>query len=112
MEKFVRTLTKKDGLKVEVIVSAPVQDTENNGDWQCTYQIVGLGDSKIRFCYGVDAIQAIYLALKYVATTLYMSDEYERGDLMWGGNYDLGLPTAETIREDIAKKMARLGRTV
>lgn len=40
------------------------------GDYYCPYQIVGVGNQKVRYAGGVDAIQALELALHIVPTEL------------------------------------------
>jgi hypothetical protein len=33
-----------------------------HGDWMCTFQVIGLGDERVRYACGVDALQALLLA--------------------------------------------------
>jgi hypothetical protein len=40
------------------------------GDYYCPYQIVGVGTEKVRYAGGVDAIQALELALHILPTEL------------------------------------------
>src|SRR4026208_821544 len=40
------------------------------GDYYCPYQIVGVGSEKVRWAGGVDAIQALELALHILPTEL------------------------------------------
>jgi hypothetical protein len=40
------------------------------GDYYCPYQIVGVGNEKVRYAGGVDAIQALELALHILPTEL------------------------------------------
>jgi hypothetical protein len=40
------------------------------GDYYCPYQIVGLGSQKVRYAGGVDAIQALELAIHILPTEL------------------------------------------
>ena len=105
-----RTLSGPNAAQIGVYVSDPVQETANQ-DWKCEYWIDGLSSGKRRTSHGVDPIQAIYLALTYLATTLYCSKEYKDGELTWGdgkNRFDLGLPIAQTIRQDITDTMFEL----
>ena len=40
------------------------------GDYYCPYQIVGVGNEKVRYAGGVDAVQALELALHILPTEL------------------------------------------
>jgi hypothetical protein len=40
------------------------------GDYYCPYQIVGVGSEKVRYAGGVDAVQALELALHNLPTEL------------------------------------------
>jgi hypothetical protein len=54
-------------LKVEVLLFRP----ESSGAYyQCRYQIVGIGDEKIRLAFGIDAFQALQLALRILPSHL------------------------------------------
>lgn len=104
LEGFERTFAHADGRFVRLVVGIPKKTDEAHGDWRCDYKIEGLGDSKVRTAMGIDAIQSITLALTYISTTLYFSDDYARGQLTWEGGMspsDLGLPVAETVNADV-----------
>ena len=103
-ESFERTLKHEDGRALRLIVSKPMKTEDGNGDWECDYKIEGWGDSKVRKAAGGDQIQAIMLALTYLSTTLYFSDEYKEGRLTWEGGMspsDLGLPIADSVKADV-----------
>jgi len=95
---------------VVVTIHSAVQEAGDNGDWSCTYSVVGLGHSKQRQSIGVDGMQALYLAMIYIATDLYNSVEYQRGNLTWLGNFDLGLPVAEIMRDYVDETRAALNK--
>lgn len=58
-------------------------------DWLCPYQIVGLGGSRVEVAYGLDAIQALQLALEAIRLKLERISQctWEGGD-----NGDTGFP--------------------
>lgn len=89
------------GCAVTGRVGIPVKSATEADEWSCAYQIEGLGDGRVRKAYGVDAIQAMMLALIYVSTALYTSEEYQAGELSWenGNPGDLGLPKAEAVAD-------------
>ena len=106
-----RTIDKANGEKVEIRIGVPIQEVGGNGDWMCSYQIEGIGDGRSRVSMGVDAIQALSLAMIYVSTSLYYSKEYEEGKITWYGGMsigDLGLPLSEEVREEVKIKMAAI----
>lgn len=107
-QEYIRRFTGRDGQTVELIVLPPVPDAD---DWRCVYRINGLDTPGPKAAMGADAIQAITLALTYAATTLYYSQAYEKGELTWEGGAtlsDLGLPVAESVRDDVEVKKIRV----
>jgi hypothetical protein len=107
-DNFERILKHKDGYELRLIVGKPIPTDDGNQDWQCDYKIEGLGNAKVRQAVGVDPIQAIMLALTYLSTTLYFSDEYKDGKLSWLGGSDLGLPIAEIVQADVERLRAKV----
>lgn len=69
----------------------PFQDSP---DFYCPYQIIGVGSEKIKYAGGIDAIQAIQLALDRIGAELYNSKEAQSDQLRWEGDEkgDLGFP--------------------
>jgi hypothetical protein len=56
---------------VTVMVGRPVPDLETPyHDWCCPYQLRGIGDEVVRGVFGVDAMQALILALHTLPTEL------------------------------------------
>lgn len=107
-----RVLNKADGGQIKIHVGVPVQDAAGGGDWACLYRIEGLGHGDLRTSMGIDPIQAIFLAMIYVSTSLYCSAEYKRGEITWDGGMfdgDLGLPVSDSIR-DVVNPAASEGR--
>ena len=100
MAHFERRFDVGSGRSVKAIIYPP-SCTVPNGDWSCEYQVIGLDSEGLKTSYGVDGIQAFILALTYISTTLYFSDEFQSGMLTWLGSRDLGLPIAENVREDV-----------
>lgn len=62
-------------------------------DWVCDYSFEGALNQRRRI-FGVDAVQALYLAMQFVASVLYTHQPavhwFEPGD-------ELGLPTVDAI---------------
>jgi hypothetical protein len=80
--------------RASLVIARPHQD----GDWRCDFEIRGLGLGDIDGCaMGVDPVQALFLALKNIASLLYTSEEFKSGRLTWFGQRNLGLPTADAI---------------
>lgn len=78
--------------EVRVLVGRPFPDPAPDGDWICPVQILGVGDEKIADVYGIDAIQALMLALRKAGIDLAAAGR--RGlELRWlDGLADLGFP--------------------
>lgn len=64
-------------------------------DFYCPYQIVGLADETVRYTEGVDAAQAIYLAMEAAGTHLTSTSEARTGRLTWYGERAHGFPVRE-----------------
>ena len=64
-------VTGRPEFKVHIRLGAPrpLPDAPH-GDYYCPYQIVGVGSEKVRWAGGVDAIQALELALHILPTEL------------------------------------------
>jgi uncharacterized protein DUF6968 len=58
-------------IDVTVTVGRPVPDPDARyEDWLCPYQLRGVGDGAVRAVFGVDAMQALILALHTLPTEL------------------------------------------
>ncbi|WP_205304486.1 DUF2283 domain-containing protein [Nonomuraea montanisoli] len=79
-----RTLTLRTEPPSEVTVSVGVPVEEPTGDWSCPYRIDGLaGWEHERKVTGVDALEAVDLALAMVRAALAGSHEAKEGLLSW-----------------------------
>jgi hypothetical protein len=75
---------------VDIYVWAPVVPRDDYV--RCDFQIVGLGDGRIRVGEGLDTVGAVHEALKVIAIMLYASKEWREGRLTRDGMRDLDLP--------------------
>lgn len=95
----IRRLCLNDDEKNEVFVTiGKPQPFSDSPDYYCPFQINGLlGRESVFYAGGVDAIQAIQLAMKMIGALLYTSDEAKQGRLRWtgGSNGDLGFPSPD-----------------
>ncbi len=83
-----RRLTFGDGptaKEVRVTVSKPVESADK-ADHYCQIQIIGVGDEKVRPIYGLDSMQALQLALRFISEQL---ANYKK-ELRWVENEDIG----------------------
>jgi hypothetical protein len=99
-----RKLSFDRGREITIRIGQPFVPSDYGGNFCCPYQIVGLGDEKIRHGSGIDSLQSLYLALINISTDLYTSDEAQAGQIMWQGERDLGLPYLEAIKEFVPKR--------
>jgi hypothetical protein len=82
---------------LEIRIFEPVSENEA---WSCRYEIDWPSGTKSARAVGVDAIQAIILALQKIGITLYMSDYHKNAQLTWpaaGGGY--GFPVSRNVRD-------------
>lgn len=88
------------GKKVTVVIGKPERFPDAE-DYYCPYQIVGIGSERVRYAGGVDAVQALQLALKMIGADLYTSPEAETKQLSWtGGDLgDLGFPVPDALQD-------------
>jgi hypothetical protein len=89
-----------NGKKVTVVIGRPEKFPDGQ-DYFCPYQILGMGDEKVSYAGGVDAVQSLQLALKKIGTDLYTSTEYRTKQLCWDGSDsgELGFPVPDSIRD-------------
>jgi hypothetical protein len=82
--------------EVVVKIGKP-QPFPDGRDYFCPYQITGLGDGKVRYSGGIDAIQALHLAIVGAGSDVFALNELCGGQLRWDGDErgDLGFPTLE-----------------
>lgn len=89
---------------IEIKIGKP-QKLEDHSDYYCPYQIIGMGNDRIKYAIGIDGIQALQLTLSRIGTDLYTSEEGKKGNLRWIGdeNGDLGFPVPDSIRDLLPK---------
>jgi hypothetical protein len=78
---------------VSVFVGRP-QQSDDSSDYQCSFQVVGIGNEKIQHGRGRDSIQALQSALILISASLnYLNNELG-GKLVWdlGPRGELGFP--------------------
>lgn len=76
----------------------PPPDADADPAWGCMVRTRGLGDDRIVRVYGVDAIQALYLALVYAGSRV--SSSIVANSLDWKEVPNYGFPTAPPIPDE------------
>jgi len=79
---------------VKVLLGVP-RRIPDSADFYCPYQIVGLASEAVCYAEGVDAAQALYLAMEAVGTVLSSTPEARSGRLTWYGDRMLGFPVRD-----------------
>jgi hypothetical protein len=104
-----RTLTFRNGNEdrnVAVRIFAPEQ--EQSRAWSCAYEIDWPEGTRKFAAYGVDAVQAIELALRTIGAEIYTSDYHKSNLLSWekpGQGY--GFPVPISLRDLLVGDDAR-----
>jgi len=83
--------------EIPVRIFAPEQQ---DIDWTCRFEVEWPDGIWTMAAGGVDAVQALELALKLIGAQLYASDHHRSGNLMWqeaGKGY--GFPVPNGIRD-------------
>jgi hypothetical protein len=82
--------------EVVVKIGKPVPFPDGR-DYFCPYQITGIGDEKIRYSGGIDAVQALQLALIGAGSHLFALNDSCAARLRWEGDEhgDLGFPALD-----------------
>lgn len=96
----IREFILTTGKKVTVVIGKPEKFPDSD-DYYCPYQITGIGNEKIRYAGGIDAVQALLLALNMIGADLYTSKEAKKGLLRWkgGDKGELGFPVPDILRD-------------
>jgi hypothetical protein len=78
---------------VIVLLGQP-EKLPDSTDYYCPFLIAGLEPAKVRCAYGIDAFQAIQLAMTAIGAFLTSLNESEGSKLRWEGDQDghLGFP--------------------
>ena len=79
-ERVLKLRGGQGDVEIPVLIFAP-QRTED--DWSCQIEIGWPGEKLTRIAVGVDAVQALELALKMIGAQIYASDHHESGALEW-----------------------------
>lgn len=99
-----RTLRLGTGVdRVTVSIGAP-KPYPDGKDFFCPFRIEGLGDDQVKYVGGVDAVQALQLAMHRIGVELYASPH--AATLRWidPDDPDLGFPVPDNVRELIPKR--------
>jgi hypothetical protein len=86
-------LIGEEDKEISVLIGKP-KKLPRSSDYYCPFQIRGIRSGKVYYAAGIDAIQAIQLAMKMIGALLYTSREGKKNKLRWEGDErgDLGLP--------------------
>ena len=78
---------------VSVFVGKP-QQSNGSSDYQCPFQVIGIGSQATKLARGRDSIQALQSALILISAGLNQLNDELGGKLAWDGgrNGELGLP--------------------
>jgi hypothetical protein len=89
-------LRHEDGSSSPVLVRI-ARPRPHSDDYRCDYEIEGLSNKRSFSVFGVDAVQALWLAMVGVGVDLQTSKEGKAGRLALYGEPELGFPPAEQV---------------
>jgi hypothetical protein len=95
--RILKLRRENDEIEIPVRVYAPEQEETS---WSCKFEVDWPDGLLAMSAGGVDAVQALDLALKMIGAQIYASDHHASGKLMWeepGKGY--GFPVANNIRD-------------
>ena len=92
-------------LPIRVVLGKPQRGPGGSDDdlILCPYQILGIGDEKVRSAGGVDPVQALQLAMGMIGSELYFKlNRQYGGKLRWEGGKDgdLGFPVPPGLEQE------------
>lgn len=99
MSQVIATRTLRAGdHEVLVTVYAPVESSQVEDEWGCSWRIEGLPDERVvqMTNFGIDAVQALILALAMIGD--HLEGERERCDLTFLDHPELGFPVTRLPR--------------
>jgi hypothetical protein len=74
----------------------PSPDDPESEEYFCPFQITGVGDERVRYAAGVDAFQAIELALRLIGAFLHRLNGQAGGRIRWKCDESGGLGFPES----------------
>lgn len=113
-----RALVDIESKRKPVIVRLGRPRRVPGGDWACAYHISRLGSRKIQYAYGIDAIQALLMAIEGIRVALERSGR----QFSWAGGEPgtgftrlvpiaFGLGFARHLEQLIDQEIAQLAQT-
>lgn len=76
---------------IDILLGRP-RPFPDSDDYYCTYQVLGIGDEKVRYSAGADGIQALQAAMSLIAADLRITHRDLLPHLKWMGNDSIGFP--------------------
>ncbi len=96
----VRKYRADDGARSVAVKIGKPEKMPDHSDYYCPFEIDGIGGGGIDHACGVDAIQALDLAMKKIGVILNCSPEAQAARLSWDGGGDhLGLPIPDSCKD-------------
>jgi len=101
-----RRLSLVDDPATQILVQmGKPQPYPENGSYYCPFQIVGIGDGKVRYGAGVDEFQAIELCLQIIGVYLWVWNGDHNGRLRWECDEKLlGFPMPDISPDESGNK--------
>jgi len=92
-------LRREDGSSSPVLARVGRPRAVDGADYRCEYEIDGLATPRRSHAYGIDEVQALWLALVRLGVDLQTSSEGKAGRIALHGEADLNFPPPEALTQ-------------
>ena len=79
-----RQLCLMDESNREISVKIGKPQLSEHNDYFCPIQVTGIGEERVHGVYGVDSVQALELAMRYLGSELQRLNTQHQGRIRWG----------------------------
>jgi hypothetical protein len=107
-----RCLERNDITKAHITVRLsrpePDPDCPHDRDWRCAFEIIGLGDDRVRFAHGIETMDTLLNTFRGIRAILERSGTPVRWTLMEGDNVGFPRYVEDAFGRGFEQRMQRL----
>ena len=79
-----RTLSLVDDPSREIVVKIGKPQLSEHDEFHCAIQVTGIGEERVYGIFGVDSVQALQLAMRFLGSELQRLNTQHHGRIRWG----------------------------